>query len=209
MEKAEEVLGRQDFQEMGDLAQRRSIVLLKNGERSGRTVLPLEGRPRIYIENIDPEIAAGYGEVVATPEEADFAILRLEAPYRPRGGGSNFLESMFHQGDLDFGEEDATRIGSILESLPTIVDIYLDRPAVIPEIEEKSAGLLANFGARDEAVLDVVFGRFNPTGKLPFEMPSSMEGVRNQKEDVPFDSKDPLFKFGHGLSYGEEVEVEQ
>jgi hypothetical protein len=37
--------------------------------------------------------------------------------------------------------------------------------------------------------------------KLPFEMPSSWEAVLNQNEDVPFDSRDPLFPFGHGLSY--------
>jgi hypothetical protein len=61
--------------------------------------------------------------------------------------------------------------------------------------------LLANFGASDAAVLDVVFGRFTPSAKLPFEMPSSMEAVRKQKEDVPYDSENPLFAFGHGLTY--------
>ena len=50
-------------------------------------------------------------------------------------------------------------------------------------------------------MLDVIFGRFAPTGKLPFELPSSMEAVRRQKEDVPYNSEDPLFAFGHGLSY--------
>ena len=79
--------------------------------------------------------------------------------------------------------------------------IHLDRPAVLPEIAEKSAGLLAEFGASDAAVLDVIFGRFKPTGKLPFELPSSMEAVRNQKEDLPYDSANPLFPFGHGLTY--------
>jgi beta-glucosidase len=81
------------------------------------------------------------------------------------------------------------------------VDIFLERPAVIPEIAEKSAGLLVNFGASDAAVLDVIFGRFTPCGKLPFEMPSSMEAVRKQREDVPYDSENPLFPFGHGLTY--------
>jgi beta-glucosidase len=28
-----------------------------------------------------------------------------------------------------------------------------------------------------------------------------MEAVRAQKEDVPYDSTDPLFEFGHGLTY--------
>jgi beta-glucosidase len=72
---------------------------------------------------------------------------------------------------------------------------------VVPEIAEKSAGLLADFGASDAAVLDVIFGRFTPSGKLPFEMPSSMEAVRKQKEDLPYDSENPLFPFGHGLTY--------
>jgi beta-glucosidase len=72
---------------------------------------------------------------------------------------------------------------------------------VIPEIAARSAALLANFGASDAAVLDVIFGRFAPSGKLPFELPSSMAAVRRQKPDVPYDSENPLFPFGHGLTY--------
>lgn len=87
------------------------------------------------------------------------------------------------------------------ETLSEIVDIYFERPPVIPEISAASKGLLVNFGSSDKALLDIVFGNFNPQGKLPVEMPSSMEAVRNQKEDMPYDSKDPLYKFGYGLSY--------
>jgi beta-glucosidase len=86
-------------------------------------------------------------------------------------------------------------------SVPSIVDVYLDRPAVISEIAAASKGLLVNFGASDEALLDVVFGKINPAAKLPLEMPSSMDAVRKQKEDVPYDSENPLFPFGFGLSY--------
>jgi beta-glucosidase len=53
----------------------------------------------------------------------------------------------------------------------------------------------------DEALFDVLTGKFAPTGKLPFEMPSSMEAVLGQLEDVPHDSKAPLFEFGAGLTY--------
>lgn len=80
--------------------------------------------------------------------------------------------------------------------MPTIVDIYLDRPAVLPEINNHAKALVANFGASDEAILDVIFGKAKPEGKLPFELPSSMEAVKNQKEDVPYDSEAPLYKFG-------------
>jgi beta-glucosidase len=161
--------------------------------------LPVRGRPKIYIEQIAPDTARVYAEVVQRIEDADLAILRLAAPYEPRDG--SFLERLFHAGDLDFKGEEKAHILSILERVPTIVAISLDRPAVIPEIVAQSAALLADFGASDDAVLDVVFGRFTPSGKLPFELPSSMEAVRQQKADVPYDSEGPLFPFGYGLTY--------
>jgi beta-glucosidase len=194
---ADRIVGREDFRAAGELAQRKSIVLLKNGATAAGPAVPAQGRPRLYIENIDPEVAAAYGQVVANVADADLAILRLSAPYEPRDG---FLERLFHAGDLTFPEAELQRILAIMQQVPTIVDIYLDRPAVIPEIAEMSAGLLANFGASDAAVLDVIFGRFRPQGKLPFELPSSMEAVRRQQSDVPYDSEAPLFRFGDGLT---------
>lgn len=145
------------------------------------------------------EAAESYGTVVANPAAADLAIVRLQAPYEPRD--TYPLESFFHAGDLRFGTAELTRLLALMTRLPTIVVIYLDRPAVIPEIAEHCAALLADFGASDAAVLDIVFGRFVPTGRLPFELPSSMEAVRAQKEDLPYDSNAPLFAFGHGLTY--------
>jgi beta-glucosidase len=188
------VVGGQEFRAAGEMAQRRAIVLLKN---SG--ALPLQGRPKIYVEQIAPEVANSYGEVVQSVEEADLAIIRINAPYEPRDG--SFLERLFHAGRLEYTDEELARILGVLERVPTVVDIYLDRPAVIPAIAEKCAALLADFGASDAAVLDVVFGRFAPSGKLPFELPSSVEAVLRQKPDVPHDSVDPLFPFGHGLTY--------
>ena len=79
--------------------------------------------------------------------------------------------------------------------------LYLDRPAVIPEIAGAAKALLAEYGASDAAVLDVIFGRAAPEGRLPFELPRSMEAVRAQKPDVPYDSEDPLYPFGFGLSF--------
>ena len=72
------------------------------------------------------------------------------------------LESFFHHGDLDFKGEEKERLLKVAETVPTIIDIYLDRPAVIPQITQRCAGLLANFGASDEAVLDIIFGQFLP-----------------------------------------------
>ena len=153
----------------------------------------------MYIENVKPEVAAQYGGLVDEPSAADIAIVRLGTPFEPRD--SMFLESFFHAGDLDFKEPEKSRLLSIMKQAPTVVDIYLDRPAVIPEIAEACAGLVANFGASDAAVLDIIFGRFKPRATLPFELPSSMDEVRAQKPDVPHDSEDPLFPHGFGLTY--------
>jgi beta-glucosidase len=196
---AERIVGTAKFRSAGELAQRKSLVLLKNGATPAGRVLPVQGRPKLYVENIAPEAAGAYGQIVSGPAAADLAILRLQTPFEPRDG--DFLERFFHAGDLDFKSPEKERLLSILTQVPTIVAIYLDRPAVIPEIAARAAGLLADFGASDAAVLDVIFGRYAPAGHLPFEMPASMDAVRRQMEDVPGDSGDPLFPFGHGLTY--------
>jgi len=195
--KVGEVIGNPEYRKAGEESQRRAMTLLKNDNK----VLPLTpGKMNIYIRNIDPKVASAYGTVVDDPKKADIAILRLKTPFYPVESPIA-MARMFHHGDLDFKGRQKDSILQLLNTVPTIVDIYLDRPAVIPEISAKAKGLLADFGASDEAVLDVIFGKAKPGGRLPVELPSSMAAVRAQKEDVPYDSKAPLYKFGYGLSY--------
>ncbi|WP_406299056.1 glycoside hydrolase family 3 C-terminal domain-containing protein [Embleya sp. NBC_00888] len=180
-------------------AQSRSITVLGNKPVSGNgPVLPLAEGTRVYVNGLDPEVAAGYARVVATPEEADVAIIRIKTPFEPREGG---FEQFFHAGSLEFTEAELTPILDLCATVPTVVDIYLERPAVIPEIAEKSAALVANYGCADAPLLDALFGRVRPEGRLPFELPRSMADVRAQRSDVPRDGKDPVFPFGHGLTY--------
>ena len=197
---AEKVVGNAEFVAEGQLAQRKSVVLLKNDSSATGKVLPLKTGLKIYCKNLDKKVAGQYATVVEKPKLADFAIIRLKAPTQYLKG-SGLFGKLFGSGDLDFQDKEKSEILEIMNSLPTIVDVYLDRPAVIPEIAAASKGLLVNFGASDEALLDVVFGKINPAAKLPLEMPSSMEAVRKQKEDVPYDSENPLFPFGFGLGY--------
>jgi len=186
-----------EFKKLAEESQRRAMTLLKNDNN----VLPLKQNSlKIYVKNINPQVAADYGTIVTKPGEADIAIIRLNTPFYPVESPI-MMARMFHHGDLDFKGKQKDSILELLKAVPTIVDINLDRPAVIPEINASAKGLLADFGASDAAVLDVIFGKAKPAGKLPFELPSSMEAVRNQKEDLPYDSKDPLYKFGFGLSY--------
>jgi beta-glucosidase len=186
-------VGNAEFQAAADLAQRKSIVLLKNGDH----ILPLARGTKIYVENVDPAVAAQYGQVVERLEDADVAVLRVNAPYETGPG----MFGGIHLGNLGFHGEQLNDIRAILTAKPTIVAVYLDRPAILTKIVDETAALLGNFGASDAAVLDVIFGDFAPTGKLPFELPSSMDAVEAQFEDVPYDSENPLFEFGFGLTY--------
>lgn len=80
--------------------------------------------------------------------------------------------------------------------------IFLDRPAILTNVRDKADVILANFGASDAAVLDVVLGRATARGRLPFELPSSMAAVEAQHPAIGDDSKDPLYPFGAGILPG-------
>lgn len=84
---------------------------------------------------------------------------------------------------------------------PTVVCVDMDRPTILTEFIDQVAGVFAVFGADDAALLDVVFGKHRPTGKLPFDLPSDMPSVAAQAADAAHDLEDPLFKFGFGLTY--------
>ena len=194
-----EVFGNPKSVAAGLASQRRAMTLLKNSDN----VLPLQGQPKIFVKNMSADVAANYAQVVDSPEAADFAILRLDTPWIPVDTKNQFALG-FHHGDLDFKDEARAEILALCAKVPTIVVIYLDRPAVIPEISEAAYALLTDFGASDTAVFDIIFGRARPEGKLPFELPSSMQAVRSQKEDMPYDSEAPLYPFGFGLTYTHE-----
>ena len=165
------------------------IVLLKNGEPPRARPCPCAGARASMSKTSrrrSPRATARWSQRRTKP------TWRSCGSRRPTSSATgNFLERLFHAGDLDFKEPEKSRILGILATVPTIVDIYLDRPAVIPEIAAGAAALLADFGANDAAVLDVIFGRFAPSGKLPFELPSSMEAVRRQQAGCAVRLREP------------------
>lgn len=179
--------------ETGKLIQGKAMVLIDNK----RNLLPIAKGMKIYAEHIPQEMIRPYGTPVQSPQEADIAILRINTPFRRVS--DHPMAQFFHHGDLDFEKEELDHILSICREVPTIVDLYLDRPAVIPEIAREAAAVLADFGAEHDVLMKVLTGMIQPEGRLPFELPSSMTAVRNQKEDLPRDSENPLYPFGHGV----------
>lgn len=193
-ELASATVGKAEFLAAGAEAQRRAYTLLINRDQ----VLPLRKGRRMYLEGVSDEVASRYGEVVGNAADADVALLRLKAPYEPRAGG---FEAMFHAGSLEFPAQERDRLAEICSTVPTIVDVYLDRPAVLTDLARDAAALFGSYGSSDDAFLDIVFGDAQPEGSLPFDLPRSMAAVVASRSDVPFDTADPVFRFGHGLRY--------
>jgi beta-glucosidase-like glycosyl hydrolase len=195
-EHAAQTLGRKDFRDAGYAAQARSVTVLQNGAEGRAPVLPLAAGQRVYAENMSPESVAALGEQVGRPEDADIALVRLMAPFDPRS--DLFLESWFHQGSLEFPPGLVARLARIAAHCPLVVDVVLDRPAVLTSMLPLTTALVGSYGTSDEALVDALTGAIAPVGRLPFDLPRSMEQVRQHGEDVPgYD--DPLFAFGHGL----------
>lgn len=178
--------------EAGHRAQAESVTILK-----ADAALPLPPGRALYVEGLAPETAAAYGTVVADPADADLAIVRLQAPFEPRD--DYFLEAMFHQGSLDLPVEVVERIRALARRVPVVLDVLLDRPAVLTPVEPVVAVLTATYGASDGALLDALAGAIAPRGRLPFELPRSMAAVEAAAPDVP-GTADPLFPRGFGLT---------
>jgi beta-glucosidase len=196
---AELTVGRPDFIAAGQDAQRRSLTLLKNDGPDRRPLLPLAPRTRVYAPGLTPETLGEHGVPVSSPAEADVAVLRLRAPYQARD--TYFLEARFHAGRLDFDRATLARVAALARTVPVVLDLYLDRPAILGTLAGDATAILVNYGCGEEALLDVLFGIATPQGRLPFELPRSMAAVEASRPDLPSDTADPLFPYRFGLSY--------
>ena len=188
--------------EAGLDAQRKSIVLLENNG-----ALPLKKGMKIFVDGLDSNIAKDFGVLVKDPSDADVIIMYIHTVFNGNQESGlnrvfdNFLSTLFPNGDLNFNSEIHTRVENYSKDKELIVVVDLNRPAILEDIKKLSSSLIGTFGVSDQIMFEGIFGEFSPTGKLPFEIPSSMESVLNQKEDVPDDSLNPTYEMGYGISY--------
>lgn len=195
-EQAVATVGREDFVAAGARVQRAAMVELTAPEQGTPASVPV-APAAVYTEGIDRSEAARLGRLVPSADNADFAVLRLNAPFTPRPGR---FETMFHAGSLEFEPAERARIIEICEQVPTIIVLYLDRAAAVPELAEVAATFFVEFGADDSAVVDVLLGHAEAVGRLPVDLPRSDTAVQRSRSDVPFDTEAPVFRFGAGRS---------
>ena len=186
---------------LGKEAQKQSIVLLKND-----STLPLEKNINIFVDGFNAKSIV-HGNVVSDIKDADVIVSYVHTVFngnQPSGIDrlvDNVLSSIFPNQDLNFSPEILKKLTEFSSIKPLIVIVDLNRPAILDSINQMSSALVGTFGVDESVIFETLFGESKPTGKLPFEIPSSMKEVNEQLEDVPDDTMNPTFKFGFGLTY--------
>lgn len=105
---------------------------------------------------------------------------------------------------LEFPEEQTALINALDKAGANVMAVVvMNRAYVLTPIVDAADSVLVVYrpgvtcGA--EAVADCLFGETAITGRLPFQIPESMEQVLSQREDMPKDIENPLYEYGFGI----------
>ncbi len=94
-----------------------------------------------------------------------------------------------------------------MKGKPVIVSVTVDNPMIFNEFEKQSDAIMVSFRVQDQAQLDIISGKTEPSALLPMQMPANMTEVEKQAEDVPQDMKchkdteGSVYDFGFGLNW--------
>ena len=151
------------------------------------------------------------GEAVKAAQASDMAVVVVgdNVETTREGWAENHLGD---RDSLDLLGRQNDLVKAIVETgKPVIVVLIGGRALSINYIAEKVPAIFQGWYLGQEtgaAVADVLFGDYNPSGKLPITIPRNVGQVPNYYYHKPtarrgylFSNKDPLFAFGHGLSY--------
>lgn len=116
----------------------------------------------------------------------------------------------WNESELETVKEMRERLGS----KPLIVCMNLQRPAVMSEIEPLADALIVTFDVQNQAVLEMISGKSEPSARLPIQLPADMQTVEQQFEDTPFDmipyrdSDGNVYDFGFGLDFSGKIKTD-
>ena len=125
---------------------------------------------------------------------ADVAVLVAgEKPYAEGAGDRE---------DLSLDPDDLLAARRIKEAnVPLLVILVSGRPMIINEVLALCDAFVAAWlpGTEGRGIADILFGDFEPAGKLSFSWPRSMSQIPIHLTDAAYD---PLFPYGFGLTFG-------
>ncbi len=144
-------------------------------------------------------------KAVDEAKDADFVVLCLgEGSYTETPG--NLTDLTLPEMQLKFAE------AIIATGKPVVLVMVEGRPRIISRIADKVSGILLALNPSNEggkAIADVLFGDYNPNGKLPFTYPRSTNNYLTydhkafEVEETSFGNiaNNPQFDFGTGMSF--------
>ncbi|MFC4986890.1 glycoside hydrolase family 3 N-terminal domain-containing protein [Saliphagus infecundisoli] len=154
-------------------------------------------------------------------ETADAAVVCLGEPDYVHEFSQSTLEEAAEdfpsRVQLSLPEAQRDLVKAVSETdTPTVVVFITGRVLSTPWIADNVPGVLMSYqpGSEGGAVADVLYGKHNPCGTLPISVPRSEAHLPTRFNYLPHpdyhgaegshtDSYDPLFEYGHGLSYTE------
>jgi len=220
-------VGSQSHRETAREAVRRSIVLLKNqggilplphdsrrihvagrgasdiGMQCGGWTISWQGNTgaitpgTTILEAIRASVfgsdSVTYEEDGSGAEGATFGVVVIgETPYAEGSGDRT---------DLSISADDIAIVKKVKAAgVPTVVILLSGRPMILEDIIADCDALIAAWLPGTEAlgVTDVLFGDYQPTGKLSHSWPRGMGQIPINHGDASYD---PLFPYGFGLTY--------
>ena len=180
---------------------------------------------------------SGIAEAVKAASESDVAVVVVGDTSMNIGGGMPGNETDGSIGKLatvgeGYDRSDISIPGpqeDLVKAIhatgkPVVLVLVNGRPFSIPWIKEHIPAIVEAFYPGEEggyAISDVLFGKVNPSGRLPVSVPQSVGHIptvydyepadrgyyirrgtpENPGRDYVFSSPDPAWPFGHGLSY--------
>lgn len=239
------IVGNPDFMAHGYDAQLKSVVMLKNHNKT----LPIKGHRKVYLPKrhfsatagiwggmsreywdwqIKPETVAPFYDVTDNPAEADFAIVAIKEPSLSMGyslddviaGGNGYIPVSLQYEDYTavYARDESIAGGDPLESFfnrsykgktvktanrddmvlvqetrrkmggkPVIVVLEVGKPVVLSEIEPYADAILVSFEVQNQAIMELISGKHEPSALMPMQLPKDMRTVEEQFEDVAHD----------------------
>jgi len=172
---------------------KKTVALAMVSEVSSKKIIFNEGCT--FDKELDVENA------LKLAKQSDVVVLCLGEPAYCETPG-NITDLTLPKAQLDYAKK------IIATGKPVVLVMLEGRPRIITEIADKVDGIVVAFlpGMQGGvAISDVLYGKTNPSGKLPITYPKSPNGITlyDYKPIEFFDGNkyDPLFPFGYGLSY--------
>jgi beta-glucosidase len=199
-----------------DLKTKDDIVSVSDGIKNADPSATVTTEPGCTTFTVDDPCTSksGFPAAVAAAQAADVTVVVVGEPAGDSGEASSRSDIGLPGEQLDLVQEIAAT------GKPYVVVLMNGRPLTIPWLAENAPALLEAWYPGTEggdAVADVLFGKVNPSGKLPMsfprnvgqipisynELPTGRPGDPSNKYtsrylDVP---NDPQYPFGYGLSY--------